>query len=339
MSSHTHEPRVLVTGAGGPAGVAVIRSLLPEASVFAVDIDPCAVGLYLVGDEQRSIVPRGGDADFVDQIVELCLQWRIDVVIPTVDTELLPMAHARTRFEELGVAVVAGPAAALAKCLDKWQLACAVDKTVRCPVTQVIDHQFDPAAFPSWPAVAKPRQGSGSRGVQIIDRPDRLANVPNDGSFILQEYLPGEELSVDVFVDQCGRPLGAVPRTRWKVDSGVAVAGRTVRDTEAIRLALDTVGAVGLTGPANVQCRRDREGRLALLEVNPRFPGSLPLTIASGFDIPTLALREAQGKHVERLRTFEEIAVVRHWEDVIIPATAISQTAAGAAKDAKEWAA
>ena len=53
MSSHLHNPRVLVTGAGGPAGVSVIRSLNAEAYVFAIDIDPCAVGLYLVGSVPR----------------------------------------------------------------------------------------------------------------------------------------------------------------------------------------------------------------------------------------------------------------------------------------------
>ena len=72
MSPHRNKPRVLVTGAGGPAGVAVIRSLHPNACLFAVDIDRCAVGLYLVSDGNRSIVPRGEEASFIDHIMELC---------------------------------------------------------------------------------------------------------------------------------------------------------------------------------------------------------------------------------------------------------------------------
>ena len=102
MSSHPHNPRVLVTGAGGPAGVSVIRSLNAVACVFAIDIDPCAVGLYLVGSERRALVPRGEDFDFVDRIIDLCRRWQIDVVVPTVDTELLPFADGRERFKELG---------------------------------------------------------------------------------------------------------------------------------------------------------------------------------------------------------------------------------------------
>ena len=70
--------------------------------------------------------------------------------------------------------------------------------------------------------------------------------------------------------------------------------------------------------------RRGRDGRLALLEVNPRFPGSLPLTIAAGFDIPKLALGAALGERLAPLQSFDEIAIVRHWEDVVIPADAIA---------------
>ncbi len=49
---------------------------------------------------------------------------------------------------------------------------------------------------------------------------------------MLQEYLPGEEFSVDVYVRCDGIVVGAVPRERMKVDSGIAVASRTVNSPE-----------------------------------------------------------------------------------------------------------
>ncbi|MEM7091791.1 MAG: ATP-grasp domain-containing protein [Actinomycetota bacterium] len=320
------EPRVLVTGAGGPAGVAVLRALATEAQLFAVDMDACAVGLYLylVGPERRSLVPAGHDPQFVDRLLELCDRWEIDVVIPTVDAELEPLAVRRAEFEAAGVDMMLGPIEALRTCLDKWELATAVaDSPVRAPRTLLLDAGFDINAVPSWPAIIKPRCGSGSRGVRIIESSRDLEQVPMDGSHIIQEYLPGEELSVDVFVDRLGRLIGAVPRVRLKVDSGVSVAGRTLADPDAVALARYVAEAVGLRGPANVQCKRARDGRLALLEVNPRFPGSLPLTIASGFDIPRLALQDVRGEQLEPLDGFREVAQVRHWEDVEIPLDAM----------------
>lgn len=325
MYAKPPEPRVLVTGAGGPAGVAVIRALADRAELFAVDIDPCASGLYLVPHDRRALVPRGEAPDFVAELIERCRRWEIDVVIPTVDCELVPVADAAGEFRSVGTTVVVGPTSALATCLDKWSLATAVDGAVRAPTTALLDAAFRPETLPSWPAIAKPRRGSGSRGVALIRDPLELHQVPCDGSYILQEYLPGDELSVDVYVDGAGAAVGAVPRQRLRVDSGVSIAGRTVHDPEAIALALDTVAVLELTGPANVQCRRDRRGRLALLEVNPRFPGSLPLTIASGFDIPALALDEALGLPVRPLVSFEEIAIVRHLQDIVVSPQAFDE--------------
>ena len=70
----------------------------------------------------------------------------------------------------------------------------------------------------------------------LVDAPDELT-VPFDDSYILQELLPGEEISVDVLARRDGAVVAAVPRLRLKVDSGIAVAGETIHDDLAIELA------------------------------------------------------------------------------------------------------
>lgn len=100
--------RVLVTGAGGPAGVAVIRSLLrrSDLTVFAADMDGWASGIYLVPPEQRRLVPPGRDADFVSTIARMVADDALDLVISTVDVELIALADRR---DELAPAVLAAP--------------------------------------------------------------------------------------------------------------------------------------------------------------------------------------------------------------------------------------
>ncbi|MFC7765746.1 ATP-grasp domain-containing protein [Leucobacter soli] len=150
--------------------------------------------------------------------------------------------------------------------------------------------------------------------------PDRAAleALPADAGLIVQDLLPGEEYSVDVIADAQGRVVSAVPRTRARVDSGVAIAGRTVRDPELEGTAEAVARAIGLVGVANVQLRRDRDGRAMLLEVNPRFPGALPLTIAAGVDIPSLVVDLFLGRELPERLPFREIASVRFLEDVIV---------------------
>ncbi len=309
--------RVLVTGAGGPAGVAVIRSLLrrDDLEVFAADMDGWASGIYLVPAERRRLVPPGRDVDFVPAIGRMVAEDGIDLVISTVDVELVALAGRR---EEIAPGVLAAP--------PKETLDVALDKLAlseRCAPTGLTPRTVlagpDAAAIDwEYPVFAKPRQGAGSRGVRLV--PDRAAldALPTDEGLIVQDFLPGEEYSVDVIADAEGNVVAAVPRTRARVDSGVAIAGRTVHDPELENAAASISRAIGLIGVANVQLRRDRAGRAVLLEVNPRFPGALPLTIAAGVDIPSLVADLFLGRAIPDRVAFREVASVRFLEDVIV---------------------
>lgn len=308
--------RVLVTGAGGPAGVAVIRSLLgrPGVEVFAADMDGWASGLYLVTADRRRLVEPALSDRFVDDLKRLIESDRIDVVFATVDLELPSLAQAR---DELGATLAAPSLDTLRVCLDKWMLAERCAPLVRVPTTRLltadgVGHDWD------FPVIVKPRSGAGSRGVRLV--PDRatLQAIPLNDTLIIQEHLPGDEFSVDVLADSSGAVVAAVPRTRTRVDSGVSIAGRTVHSDELESTASAVARAIGLVGVANVQLRYGHDGVAALLEVNPRFPGAMPLTIAAGVNMPSLALDLALGIPLPARVEFREVANVRYLEDVFL---------------------
>jgi carbamoyl-phosphate synthase large subunit len=168
----------------------------------------------------------------------------------------------------------------------------------------------------SFPRFVKPRLGAGSRGAEKITRREDLDALPQDGSILVQEYLPGEEYSVDVYVRGDGRVIAAVPRERMKTDSGIAVTARTVDVPEVIEAARRVAEEIGVRYVANVQFKRAADGIFKLLEVNPRFPGTLPLTIAAGVDMPKLMVDEVAGRKLpDGLMPFKEIMVVRYWTE------------------------
>ena len=308
--------RVLVTGAGGPAGVAVIRSLLKRADVdvYAGDMDGWASGLYLVPAGRRRILQPGLSPDFVDGIKRLCADDALDVVISTVDVELSPLA---ARRDELGAVLAAPSLATLDVTLDKWELARRCTPLLRVPVTRLLNDEGIALKW-TFPVIVKPRRGAGSRGVRLVPDAAALAAIGADESLIIQEHLPGAEYSVDVMAAADGTVVAAVPRTRTRVDSGVSIAGRTVHDEALESTAAAVAKAIGLRGVANVQLRLDTEGVPALLEVNPRFPGALPLTIAAGVDMPSLVLDLALGLDIPAKLDFRDLANVRFLEDVFV---------------------
>jgi carbamoyl-phosphate synthase large subunit len=315
--------RVLVTGAGGPAAIAAMKSLRAQEDVelIAADMDPWAAGLYLV--PERTLVPAGADPDFTDVMLATCVTLGVTVLLPTVDAELLPLARAREAFAAAGVHVLLAPAAALEIILDKLSLARHCDGVVRVPRTELFGPCVDPASW-TYPVVVKPRRGSGSRGVMTVNSAAELAALGRSPGLIVQDFLPGEEFSVDVLADAAGHVIASVPRLRARVDSGVSVGGRTVHDQEVENFGRAVAQATGLTYVANVQCRRDRDGRPALLEVNPRMPGTLGLTIASGVDMPRLALAALLGRPVPAALDFRERAVVRFLDERFLDPADIS---------------
>lgn len=315
---------VLVTGAGGAAAVTLIEALRQDYQVAAADLDPLAVGLYMVPEQRRGLLPRGADPGFVDDLLALARRVGARLVIPTVDVELASVSAARSRFTEHGIDVLVEEPETLRLCLDKHLLMQHCAEVVRVPRTLLWDEDVSQAQVQELglPFIIKPRQGAGGRGFEVLQGAEELARVPRDGTMILQEHLPGEEFSIDVLGrPEGGSPVCAVPRRRDKVDSGIAVAGRTVADPELVAMGRAVAQQIKVVGVVNVQVRRATDGTPALLEVNPRFPGTMSLTRAAGVDMPRLAVGAALGASLPEEMDFAEVAVVRHWADVVVPVT------------------
>jgi carbamoyl-phosphate synthase large subunit len=319
-------PRILVTSAGEHAGVAFIRRILAAgtAEIVAADVNGYAAGLYLVPAERRFLIPPGDDLGFGEAIAFLCTVAGIDVVVPMGDTELLPLARARDSFDAAGVALLLAPAETLAICLDTLRLVhhCAA-AGIAVPATAPVDPTFDPAGWAGAPCVVRPR--AGGRGARLVRDPGDLRRLSRYAGLMVQEYLPGQEYSIDVLAGSDGRVRAAVPRSRLKIDAGVTVAGRTLHDDDLEAFGREVARAIGLRWVANIQCRRDVRGDLRLLKVNPRFPGTMPLTVAAGVDMPGLALAGVLGVEPPDAVAFTDVAMVRHWEEVPVAVGAFTE--------------
>ncbi len=294
--------------------------------LLAADMDAWAACVYLVPPGARTLIPAGLDPDFAPAVLARCAALGVHVLIPTVDAEMRPLARARAEYAAAGIELMLAPGRALDLTLDKLALARCCAGHVRVPRTECFDETLDPAAW-DYPVVVKPRTGSGSRDISVVASARDLAALDRSDEFIVQEHLPGEEYSIDVLADTRGHVIAAVPRIRARVDSGVSVAGRTMHDAELEHLGARVASVTGLTYIANVQARRD-VGRPALLEVNPRAPGALPLTMASGVDMPRLALDALRGLPVPEHVDFHEMAMVRFLEERFMDLSEVQKVAA-----------
>jgi predicted ATP-grasp superfamily ATP-dependent carboligase len=91
----------------------------------------------------------------------------------------------------------------------------------------------------------------------------------------------------------------------YPVTGGPSTTAESVRDPELEALGLRLLETLNWHGAAMVEFKKDsRDGEFTLLEVNPKFWGSLGLAIACGVDFPYLAARMAADGDVDAVSDY-----------------------------------
>ncbi len=284
--------RVAVTGAGGAAGIAVIRELRGQGhAVLALDGDAWATGLRLA--DASLTIPRADSESFGAAIGSVLTSWSAQALISTVAEELKPLATLSLDLANSGVATWLPSVHASEMCNDKWLFAEALRaQGVPHPLTSL-----DAESAAAGPWVVKPRRGRGSRDVSYVSDPEVLTSVVKamDGNAIVQTQLLGREFTADTLTDRSGHTLCVVPRWRVETKAGISTKGETFANTDVVDAVEAALKAVGHEGPGCVQGFVTDEGQVSIMEINPRFSGGLPLSLAAGADLVGQYLRMILG--------------------------------------------
>jgi exosortase/archaeosortase family protein len=317
---------IAVTGAGGPAGVAVIRALQAGGDhVLALDANPDAVGLRLAG--RAAVLPRADQPGYAEALLAAIDEHRPAALVCTVAEEYAAVAPLTDRLAEHGTSTWLPDPVATDICLDKGRFAAVLAAAgVPHPATVASASEAQRIAGP-W--VVKPARGRGSRDVVFVDDPRDLQHafgtVPDA---IAQTRLSGLEFTADALVGRDGTLLTCVPRWRDETRGGISVRGTTFDSTAVTAVVAAALRAVGHTGPANVQgfvadpaalaADPDADVAVAVVEVNPRFSGGLPLTLAAGADVVGAYVTGILDPAAElpRLTYRPDVRMARHFAEV-----------------------
>ena len=305
---------VLVTGAGGPAGVCVIKSLKGLYRVIATDIDPLAAGLYL--SDQGYVTRKTSDPRCVAELIRIGKREGVTVLLPTVQEELVVLARNRARFERAGIVPVVSEEEALAIATDKLRTyAFFREKSYGPKVFQRSTVEF--------PAVVKPIRSRGGRGFYRCENSAelRVALARNRRAFgdsVIMEYVDGTEYSVYGISGRDGRPLVIVPVRRIQAVSESKKA-EIVADANLQKVAGEIASMLKLAGPWNVQLMKSK-ARIVLIEVNPRFAGTTSLVVASGVNLPELAVKVFLGHTItpDELEFRDHLFMTRYNEEIYL---------------------
>lgn len=270
-----------------------------SGSVFAADLNPTAPCWHVADASFPAPLFKAGT--FIDDMLALCEQQRIGLVVPTIDTELALYADHLDAFQQIGTTVGISAPETIHICGDKqrthdWLVSQGFPTPRQATIQAVLD---DPDAWP-LPLLAKPRGGSSSVGVTRINHMDDLAYARQHGEMIVQTLATGQEYTVDVYVDRAGTPRCSVPRLRVETRAGEVSKGLTVRDPAIQRLAEQVCAALpGAYGVLNVQMFVDEStGEKNIIEFNARFGGGYPLSHEAGAHCTRWLIEETLGRPV-----------------------------------------
>ena len=266
-----------------------------KGRVCGADASALAAAFHMA-DEGFLVPPAQDERAYVEALLDVCRRHDIGMVVPLIDTELAALADARERFAAAGARVLISSAPVVAICRDKRQTFDFL-KSHGFATPEV--YSYTHALEARFPLFMKPRYGSSARDVHALA--DRAALEFHYGRVaaepIIQEFVHGEEYTVDVYAGLDGAARVAVPRRRLEVRGGEVAKAMTVRHEEIIRQSLRLVDTLaGCVGVVTLQCFLQPDGSVKFIEINPRFGGGVPLAVRAGADFTRWIIEEHLGR-------------------------------------------
>ncbi len=228
--------------------------------------------------------PMINDPLFFEKFNSLLKDKGIDLIFPTHDSVSKFFADNR---DKISARIVCADKNTSDICRDKEKTYAVFKNTGFIPATYLKINEY--------PVFIKPKEGQGSIGAKLVKTSKDIPDVDlND--YVICEYLPGEEYTVDCITDKNGKLRFVSPRSRQRVMAGISVAGKIEELTNEIQEIADTINnKLSFLGLWWFQIKKDANGKWKLLEISTRCAGTMCLTRARGVNLPMLSVYAVLG--------------------------------------------
>lgn len=312
---------ILITSAG--KRVALVKAFKETlaafdgtAKVFTTDMNPLMAPAAYVSDKCFAVQRVTHDC-YPEQLLQICKENEIGMVVPTIDTELAVLARLKETFAANGINVVVSDNDFVAICRDKRKTTSFFEEhRIRTP--RPIDKNN-----PTFPLFAKPYDGSLSTNIHIIRKREHLtADIMNDPKLMFMEYVDKavfKEYTVDMYYGRDNIVKCIIPRERIEIRAGEINKGRTTKN-EIVDYLKDRLYRIeGCIGCICIQLFfNPHTSEIIGIEINPRFGGGYPLSYMAGGNYPSNLIREyfLQEK-LEYTNTWTDNMLMLRYDDAI----------------------
>lgn len=295
------------------------KAMGDSGRVIAADMSPTAPAMALA--DVARVVSDVYAEGYVDQILQICQEEKVDLLISLNDLELPVLSPYRKRFEEAGIRLLISEQEVIDICFDKYRtVQFCEDLSLGTPRTYLSLDEARKALESgkiSFPVVVKPRWGSASIGLEFpadleeLELAYRLVTLrvsrsilseaskeDAERSVMIQELIDGTEYGLDILNDFSGKTVQVYVKEKLAMRAGETDKSVLRNKSELEELGYRVGNALGHIG--NVDCDMfEKDGKYYLLELNPRFGGGYPFSQMSGANYPAAILAWMENKEFD----------------------------------------
>lgn len=315
-------PNILVTAIGSFSGDIVIKNLKKEGHyVIGCDIYPREWIIDARNVDLFYQAPYVVEVEkYLQFINHICITNDIDFVIPLTDPEVELLSKYKQRIESNGAILCTSDYETISLCRDKYKLPIflaehGIDNLINTYLLDEVDIKTI-----KYPIYAKPRSGRSSQGCMMInDEIDLkyLMKKKKNEEYIVQPYINGKIITVDVVRDQSTGLVTSIPRRellRNKSGAGLTVE---IFNSDYLNNVCKKVSSIlNIYGTINIEFI-EYNNRYYLLEINPRFSGGVEFSYIAGYNLIIQHLNCFRNIPIETLCNIHKMIISKKYEEYI----------------------
>lgn len=286
--------KVLVFPGGTEIGLEIQRALCgcKDIQLYSVGLDVPNHAPYVFAKHFN--IPSIHDTRWIDALNQIVDANNINYIFPAYDDIIVSLAQ---NSDNINAKIVISPLETCLVTRSKFKTYSLLSETIPVPK---IYHSLDEIEY--FPVFVKPDKGQGSQDTHIVYDSENLSLIlSKNREYIITEYLPGEEYTIDCFSQRNVGILFCSARKRVRTKNGISVNSSSANiDNELfIRYAKLISEKLKLYGAWFFQLKQDKYNNYKLLEIAPRIAGSMAFHRIQGINFPLLSIYEQENIPIE----------------------------------------
>ena len=301
----------------GP-GVSVIRGLkesaIFDARIIGLAYESLEPGIYmreLVDKVYQVPYPGTGIESLMARLEYMHGKENLDVIIPNFDAELFPYIRLEKRLKKMGIHTFL-PTEEQFEERQKINLPTFGKKYgINVPDSEAVSDTQEISAVMKdmdYPVLVKGKYYEAYVAFNAEQAKEYFHKINSRWGLpvILQKFVKGTEYNVIGLGDGKGNRIAAVPiRKQYITDKGKAWGGISISDKKILELTDHFLARTKWRGAFELELMKDEKNNYVLLEINPRIPAWVYLSVGVGQNIPEALVRLALSEEVTPYASYD----------------------------------